>query len=263
MDLATLIGIIVAFGSLLTGFKLEGGAFGSLLLLSPAVIVFGGTFGATMISFSFMQLKKVPKLFISAFRSSIKDDITKVAGTLEEMAQLVKVNGFLSLEGYLQQHDDLDPVLQRGVLLMMDGADSQRIEESMESDIAIIEQTKHSEIGIFEAMGGYSPTMGVAGTVMGLVQTLSHMGAPEELAEAIAAAFIATLYGIAMANLLYLPIASKLKMNAKMHGICYELQVKGVVSIQKGFNVRAIKEMITPYLEAVDIPASDIGGGEA
>jgi chemotaxis protein MotA len=260
MDLTTLIGIVIAFGGLLLGYVLEHGSIPALFLLSPAVIVFGGTIGATLTSFQFRQIKKVPGLFLSTFRSAAAEEIVKVSATLEEMAQLVKVNGFLSLEGYLQQHDDLDPILKRGVLLMMDGADSQRIEESMEADIAIIEQTKHSEIAVFEAMGGYSPTMGVAGTVMGLVQTLSHMAAPEELASAIASAFIATLYGIAFANLLYLPIASKLKMNLKTHAICYELQVKGVVSIQKGFNVRAIKEMIVPYLEAVGAQAA--GGSE-
>ncbi|MDR0434885.1 MAG: MotA/TolQ/ExbB proton channel family protein [Gracilibacteraceae bacterium] len=260
MELTTLIGLVVAFGGLLVGYVLEHGSIPALFLLSPAVIVFGGTIGATLTSFQFRQIKKVPALFLSTFRSTAAEEIVKVSATLEEMAQLVKVNGFLSLEGYLQQHEELDPILKRGVLLMMDGADSQRIEESMEADIAIIEQTKHSEISVFEAMGGYSPTMGVAGTVMGLVQTLSHMASPEELAGAIASAFIATLYGIAFANLLYLPIASKLKMNLKTRSICYELQVKGVVSIQKGFNVRAIKEMIVPYLEAVG--AQTDSGGE-
>jgi chemotaxis protein MotA len=260
MELSTLIGVLLAFGSLLTGVVLEGGSIPALLLLSPAIIVFGGTFGATFISFQFKQVARVPALFISTFKAAGKEEMQKISATLEEMAQMVKVNGFLSLEGYLAQHEELDPVLKRGVLLMMDGADSQRIEEAMESDIQLIEQNAHNEIAVFEAMGGYSPTMGVAGTVMGLVQVLSHMGAPEELAHAIASAFIATLYGIAMANLLYLPLASKLKLNSKIHALCYELQVKGVVSIQKGFNVRAIKEMISPYLEAVGAPPSDTGG---
>lgn len=248
MNITSVLGVLIAFGAIIGGFLLEGGHIGMLLLVSPAIIVFGGTVGATILSYNASELKKVPSLLSEAFKNP-PSNIDKLVSTFTEMADIAKRNGLLGLEAYVNSHPELDPILTRGVLMIMDGSNSEKVEAAMENEIYLNDKAKHAEISIFETMGGFSPTMGVIGTVMGLVHTLANMGSPEELTAAIAVAFIATLYGVGFANLLFLPLASKLKSNLKKTNMEREMILNAVLAIQKGASSRTIMQTLEPYIE--------------
>ncbi|MDF2567458.1 MAG: hypothetical protein K0R90_914 [Oscillospiraceae bacterium] len=251
MDLTGILGIIIGFGMLVTGYILEHGKVSSLFLLSPALIVFGGTFGALMLSFSKNEILSLPKLFMAALKpQKFKPD--QLIDFLVTISEKARKEGLLSVEEMLEKNDPknpVDPFLKRGMLMSIDGYDVHKITDIMENDIYVSEQKKKLGVALFEAAGGYSPTMGIIGTVMGLVQVLSNMGTPDELAKSIAVAFIATLYGVCFANLVYLPIASKLKVNMKYYRIEKELIIDGIASIQSGENPKTLREKLTPYLE--------------
>jgi chemotaxis protein MotA len=260
MNIATIIGFVLAFGGIISGYLLEGGSLGALLLLSPALIVFGGTFGAACISFNTLQVKKMPSMLVEAFKSAGKIELVSAAEHLVNMATLSRSKGILALEEYLTQNPTVDPVLKSGATLLLDGVSEEILIESMSAEIEIIEKAKHADISLWESMAGFAPTMGVLGTVMGLVQTLSDMGEPEELTHSISSAFIATLYGVGIANILFMPIASKLKLNLKFTIMRYEMLIRGLVDIQRGRTPKAINEMTLPYLAALDNKAVKSGG---
>jgi chemotaxis protein MotA len=250
MGKSTIIGLLVGFGAVILSFIVEKGNILSLLLVSPAIIVFGGTFGALLISFSLSDFLSIPKF--------IKDAATNppvsLSAMLEELlgyATMVKREGLLSLEKIIndetfkKEHDQL---LQRGLMLLMDGLDREALKSVLESDVYVFEQAKKREISIFEAAGGFSPTMGIIGTVMGLVQVLSNMSSPEELAKSISVAFIATLYGVCFANLMWLPIANKLKLRLKTMSMEKEMIIEGLLSINDLENPMVIREKLVPFV---------------
>jgi chemotaxis protein MotA len=251
MGKGTLIGLIIGFGALLLGFTLDKGSISSLLLLSPAVIVFGGTIGAVCISFSIKDVAAIPKLI----KTAMSDPPVRLKETLEEIVSLavtVKRQGLLSLEKIINEDgfaDKHDPLLTRGLTLLMDGLDKELYKDVLESELYFFDQVKKREIAVFEAAGGFSPTMGIIGTVMGLIQVLSNMSSAEELARSIATAFIATLYGVCFANLLYIPIANKLKLRLKTMRIEKEMIIEGILSINDCENPSVIREKLMPFVD--------------
>ncbi len=254
MGKGTIFGLILGFGAILMGFVLEKGNIGALLLLSPAVIVFGGTIGAVMVSFSVKDVASMPKVI----RATMKNAPVKLQETMDEIlgyATTVKRDGLLSLEkitteeGFREAHD---PLMSRGLTLLMDGLDNELLKDVLENDLYIYEQIKKREISVFEAAGGFSPTMGIIGTVMGLIQVLGNMESAEELAASIAVAFVATLYGVCFANLLYLPIANKLKLMLKMLRLEKEMIIEGVLSINNVESPIVIREKLAPYLQMLE-----------
>jgi chemotaxis protein MotA len=251
MGIATIIGLVMAFGALIAGFVLEHGDIMSLFLLSPAVIIFGGTLGALLISFSINDVLKMPLLLLRA-ASTPKMSLQKTINTILDLAVKVKRGGILILEQTIRDpafEKDNDPLLIKGLTLLMDRLDKEVLREILENDLRIEEQIKHKDISIFEAAGGFSPSMGIIGTVLGLIQVLANMGTPEELAKSIAVAFIATLYGVCFANLVYLPIASKLKLRMKLERIEKEMIIEGVLAINDFENPTSIRERLLPYLK--------------
>jgi len=142
-----------------------------------------------------------------------------------------------------------DPMIVRGILLLMQGFAEDALLAILDQELYIFDQIKKKEISMFEAAGGYSPTMGIIGTVMGLIQVLANMSTPDELAKSIAVAFVATLYGVMMANILYLPIANKLKLMYKLARIDKQLIIDGVISINNGYSPMEIKERLSSYLQ--------------
>lgn len=248
MDLSTIIGIIVGFGFLITGYILEGGTVSSLGGLSAAMIVFGGTAGAVMISFPLSDLKNLPKWFKLAFTS-------QSFGTAEAYETLIRFAEKARREGLLSLEQELESVTDRftyqGMQLVIDGTDPEITKEILESNIAVLEKRHKIGIAVFEAAGGYSPTMGIVGTVMGLVMVLGNLSDPEALSHSIAAAFIATLYGVASANLLWLPIATKLKMKDKAEVSAMEMVLDGILSIQAGENPSILKEKLKTHVGSV------------
>lgn len=250
MDISTILGVIIGFGMIITGFLLEKGILSSLFLISPAVIVFGGTIGAVMLSFTMKDISRVPKIFLSICKLP-KNNINALIDYLVMLSETSKREGLLSLEKVLeadQLKNKVDPFLKRGTLMVIDGTDLQGIQDLLETEIYLYEQKTKIDISIFEAAGGYSPTMGIIGTVLGLIQVLSNMSTPEELAKSIAVAFIATLYGVAFANLLYLPIGNKLKVKLKYYKLEKGMIIDGICSIRNGENPKLVRERLSTYM---------------
>ncbi|MEL7610211.1 MAG: MotA/TolQ/ExbB proton channel family protein [Bacillota bacterium] len=250
MGKGTIIGLVIGFGALILGFILEHGNVLSLFLLSPAVIVIGGTIGALLISFSVADVAKIPKLLGEAM-SEPKTSLQTTMDLVLELASKVKREGMLVLEQVTQDENfkaKSDPLLVRGLTLLMDGLDKSVLQEIFDNDMHIFEQLKKQDIAVFEAAGGFSPTLGIIGTVLGLIQVLANMGTPEELAKSIAVAFIATLYGVLFANLIYLPIAAKLKLRLKLQSQEKAMIIDGLLAINDLESPIAIRERLVPYL---------------
>jgi len=245
MDFATIIGFALALGSLLAGFFWEGGQAGALLQPSAALIVFGGTIGATIFSFSPTDLKAVPRLLLMAVRGK-KYNPAETIEDIVAMADEARREGLLFLENRLSEIED--PYLKKGMQLVIDGTDPELVKSIMEVEIYTIEERNHTGSSIFEVAGGYAPTMGIIGTVMGLVNVLGTMDSPENLGPAIAVAFMATLYGVGSANVLWLPLATKLANISQKDILIKEMIMEGVISLQAGYNPVLIRERLVSYM---------------
>lgn len=249
MDLTTIIGLIIGFVGLIGGFLVEGGAVGMLLKETAGMIVLGGTIGATVASFRLDELKTVPGGFVKIFTNQ-KVDFAGTVDKLVETADKARREGLLSLESQLTEIDNA--FLRRGLQLVIDGTDPELTRNMLDMEIAAFEEREKVGIDIFMTAGGFAPTMGIIGTVMGLVQVLSNIAEPDKLAGAIAVAFIATLYGVATANLLWLPFGNKLKVKSQLEVTLMELILEGILSIQAGENPRVIKEKLMTFLPPQD-----------
>ncbi len=247
MDLTTLIGLLVGFGSIIVAFIEEGGTMGSLVVVSAFMIVFGGTIGATIISFTAEELKKFPYFFKMVFTEK-KVDYGTVLESLVDTADKARREGLLSLESQLGEIDN--DFLSRGLQLVIDGTDPELTRSMLEMEIESYEE--HEKVGteMFMTMGGFGPTMGIIGTVMGMVNVLGNLTNPDELGPAIAVAFLATLYGISSANLLWIPFGTKIKIKTAREVLLMELILEGILSIQAGENPRVIKEKLMTFLPA-------------
>lgn len=245
MDLSTIIGVIAGFGALILGYLMEGGSVGALGQLSAAVIVFGGTAGAIIMSFPLSDLKKFPHWLKVAFTNQ-SFGTAEAYETLVRFAEKARREGLLSLEQELETVTDR--FTRQGMQLVIDGTDPEVTREILESNIAVLEKRHKIGIAVFEAAGGFGPTLGIIGTVMGLVKVLGNLSDPSALSESIAAAFIATLYGVSSANLLYLPLATKLKMKDKAEISAMEMVLDGILSIQAGENPSILKEKLKTHV---------------
>jgi chemotaxis protein MotA len=254
-DTSTAIGLIMGFGGLLVGFLLEGGNPIGLVGVSALLIIVTGTLGACTISYSLKEVLGIPRLVRQSMRR-VPGPSPQLAQQLLEFAEKARRDGILSLEDTVEDLED--ETLRKGLRLVVDGTESEILVEVLESDLAIVEQRKLEEAALFETAGGFSPTMGIIGTVMGLVLVLGRLGADmNELGRSIATAFIATLYGIGLANLVWLPLGNKLKLQIKKFRLEKQLIIVGVRSIQQGESPALVKEKIEGFLEERDKKALD------
>lgn len=244
MDFITIIGILFGIAALLGGFLWEGGHLGGLLQLTAALIVFGGTVAAVLVSFSPAKLKVAPKALAFAFKSR-RHDTESLISDITDMATTARRSGVLALERQGEDHDDL--FLREGIQLVVDGTDQQLVKQIMELEIDARESRWEGYAKLFEAAGGYAPTMGIIGTVMGLIHVLGSLQEPTDLGPSIALAFTATLYGVASANLLFLPIASKIKSRAEEEIQRMELIVLGVISVQNGDHPLLVRKKLEAF----------------
>ena len=245
MDIATLIGLLVGLGGLVGGFLWEGGHVTMLLVKTAAVIVFGGTFGAVILSFTMEEIKTVP-YFLKVVFTDRKIDYLTVLDSLVETADKARREGLLSLESQLGEIDN--PFLARGLQLVIDGTDPELTRNMLEMEIEAYETKERVGHDIFMSAGGFAPTMGIIGTVMGLVHVLSNITEPDKLGGAIAVAFLATLYGVASANVLWIPFGTKIKIKSAKDVLLMELVLEGILSIQAGENPRVIREKLMTFL---------------
>lgn len=249
MDLGMIISMIFAFAMLIVAFVLDGGHVGALLEPTAAMIVIGGTIGAVGVSFPMSVMRKVPKVLSIAFRNQ-KQDRKEIVQTFYKVANLARTNGLLSLENELQS-SEYDTFIKDGLQLVMDGTDPEIIKKILETKLDNMEYRHAKGIAVFEAAGGFSPTLGILGTVMGLVHVLGNLGGGDTtaLAGSIAVAFIATLYGVGMANLVWLPIANKLKELDTDELVTKNMMMDGILMIQEGGNPALIVERLKGYLD--------------
>lgn len=246
MEITTVVGILLATVSLVIAFLIDGGHIMALIKPTAALIVFGGTIGATIVSFSLSEVMTVPKLFKIILFQKLPNEIALIE-QIVGLADKVRREGLLYLENQLPQVED--GFMRKGIQLVVDGTDPELVRRIMETEMYAIQERHHTGANIFEAAGGYAPTMGIIGTVMGLVHVLSNLEKPETLGPSIALAFIATLYGVGSANILWLPIAEKLKNLSKKEAMLRELMLEGIMSIQAGYNPVLIRERLTAFLK--------------
>jgi len=248
MDIVALISLIFSFVALIGAFVLEGGVLGALLEPTAALIVFGGTIGVVCTSFPAKRLAKVPKLITLVFIKK-KENREELMEYFLKLSGIVRKEGLLSLEQEVSNNSYHDDFLTSGLQLVVDATDAENLRHALETRISSMEERHSKGIAIFEAAGGYSPTMGVIGTVMGLVHVLGDLSEPDKLGGKIAVAFIATLYGVGSANLLWLPIASKLKELDSDEVVTKYMMLEGILMLQNGSNPALIKEHLKGYLE--------------
>jgi chemotaxis protein MotA len=243
-DLATIGGLVVALGGILGGLVLDGGRIGDVAQITAAFIVLGGTFGAIMISTPLGTLVRALKKFKDVFL----DTAVSSQGAVDEIigyATRARKGGIVSLESDVDKI--ADPFLRKALTLAVDGTDLQELRKMMELQIAIEYERTEAEAKVFEAAGGYSPTIGIIGAVLGLIQVMKHLSNIEEVGHGIAVAFVATVYGVAAANIFFLPAASKLKARARRDMDMRELVVEGVVGIVEGLNPKLIRSKLDAY----------------
>jgi chemotaxis protein MotA len=251
VGITTVVGFILAAGCLVLAFIWEGGSISALLSPTAALIVFGGTIGATTMCFSLQEIKAVPKLIRIILTHKAPDEVAlieKIVG----LSDKVRREGILYMEKQLPFIDD--DFMRKGLQLVLDGTDPELVRLIMETEMYAAEERHNAGAGIFEAAGGFAPTMGIIGTVMGLVHVLGNLDTPETLGPAIALAFIATLYGVASANIFWLPIAEKLKNISKKEAMLRELTLEGILSIQAGYNPLLVRERLTAFLKPRNKP---------
>ena len=256
---ATLIGLLGGAGLLLLGGWLEGTGPASFLNLSAALIVLGGTAAATLASVGLDHFRLIPSLYRKAFRGEQPD----LSGRLEELnslAELARREGLLAVDNRLMGIED--GFTKKGLQLVVDGADPETVRAVLENEIDGISARHHAAVQPFDKAGGFAPTMGILGTVMGLVHVLKNVGSPETVGPAISSAFIATLYGVAAANVIFFPVASRLKALSAAELSLYEMTLEGVLSIQAGDNPRVVMDKLLAFLPPADRVDAVPGGGD-
>ncbi|MFA6108127.1 MAG: flagellar motor protein [Candidatus Latescibacterota bacterium] len=241
LDIATITGLAAAFTMIGAAFLMEGGSFHSLMGPSAWMIIIGGTLGATMVAF---PLSDVVHAIAMGRMLLISREIDTVglAKDLVEFSSIARREGILALETYASSHPH--PMIQKGLQLLVDGTEPERIEQILHQYVRAEEERIHRAARVFEACGGYSPTMGIIGTVLGLISVLGNLEGAEGLGEKIALAFVATLLGIGFANLMWLPFANKLKMKAMEEKNASKLVITGLVCIQNGDSPRMMERML-------------------
>lgn len=259
MDITTIVGLIIGFAALIVAFLLEGGGISALYSETALLIVLGGTIGATVCSFPLDELKKVPALFRIAFQEHVHNFMDLI-DEIVRLADQARREGLLSLEQNLAEIND--PFIKLGLQLVIDGIEGTLLRDLLETEVYCMEERHKNGYAIFDTAGGFAPTMGIIGTVMGLVNVLSNMDDPGSLGPAIAVAFLATLYGIGTANLLWIPIGTKLKNRSKMERLYRELALEGILALQAGENPGFIRQKLRVFLDQKTRAAEVEGRGE-
>ncbi|HLD66168.1 MAG TPA: flagellar motor protein [Pseudomonas sp.] len=245
MDVLSLIGVVLAFVAIVGGNYLEGGHVGALLNGPAALIVIGGTLGAAFLQAPMDVLKRAMVILRWIFfppRIDLLGGIERVVG----WSMTARKEGLLGLEPVADA--EIDPYARKGLQLLVDGAEPEAIRSILEVDLYTQESRDIQAAKVFESMGGYAPTVGIIGAVMGLIHVMGNLANPSMLGSGIAVAFVATIYGVGFANLLMLPIANKLKAIAVRQSSYREMLLEGILSIAEGENPRSIELKLQGFM---------------
>jgi chemotaxis protein MotA len=243
-DFATIAGIALAFGGILGGLIMEGGRIKDVSQITAAFIVLGGTFGAVMVSTPLGVLKGALVRFAHVFLDKTQPPDAAIEQVIG-YATKARKQGLVSLE--TEALGIQDPFLRKALTLAVDGTDLQELRNMMQLEIDMTDGRALAEAKVFEAAGGYSPTIGIIGAVMGLIQVMKNLANIEEVGHGIAVAFVATVYGVGIANILLLPAANKIKARIERETELKELKLEGVVAIVEGLNPKLIRSKLEAY----------------
>lgn len=246
MDMLSLIGLVMAFVAIIGGNYLEGGHISALLNGPAALIVFGGTFGAALLQTPVSHFKRAMQLIrwvVFPPYVNMPDTISNITG----WSMIARKDGLLGLEAVADA--ELDPYAKKGLQLLVDGMESEGIRSILEVDLYTQEDRDIQASKFYECMGGYAPTIGIIGAVLGLIHVMGNLADPSQLGTGIAVAFVATIYGIGAANLLFLPVASKIQVVVLGQSRYREMLLEGILSIAEGENPRSIELKLQGFME--------------
>lgn len=244
MDKLSIAGLILGLAAVASGYTLHGGLLSTLFDLPALVIVLGGTLGAVIFQTPLPQFTVGVKMLSWVFRAQYVP-LNATVERLINWGTAARTNGFLSLEAEALQ--ETDPFLHNALNLLVDGVEPAVLQDALDAELTLERERLLRSARIYEAMGGYSPTIGIIGAVLGLIQAMQNIDKPELLGHGIATAFVATVYGVGFANLVFIPISNKLKSIVIQRTLYQELIVEGVVSIANGENPRVIERKLAAY----------------
>ncbi|HEV2448612.1 MAG TPA: flagellar motor protein [Candidatus Sulfopaludibacter sp.] len=251
-DISTLAGIALAMSGILGGLILEKGSIQDVAQATAAMIVLGGTFGAVMVTTPLPVMLRALRGLGAVFF----EQANSTADTIESLIQYAtkaRKHGIVSLES--EAASIPIPFLRKALNLAVDGTDLQELRKMMETDIALSEQSAEAEAKVWEAAGGYAPTIGIIGAVLGLIQVMKHLEDIKEVGHGIAVAFVATVYGVGSANIFFLPAANKLRARVRDASVLKEMILEGITGIVEGLNPTLIRLKLETYNLAKDKPA--------
>jgi chemotaxis protein MotA len=252
LDKATFGGLLLAIGGIVLGLLLEGGNLGQVLQPTAAMIVFGGTLGAILIQYPLAVVINAFRRLAHIFLEPGENARTTVE-MLVNYANQARREGIISLDKELPNIHE--PFLRRALTLAVDGTDSQELRKIMELELDNQAEQEEKIPQLFESAGGFSPTIGIIGAVLGLIQVMQHLDKIEEVGRGIAVAFVATIYGVGAANLFLLPSAGKLKIRIRDEQVIREMTLEGVISILEGMNPRMLESKLLGFLTQAHEPA--------
>ncbi|BCA54763.1 Flagellar motor protein MotA [Nitrospira sp. KM1] len=245
MDIATILGIVIAIGSIVGGQHLEGGHLGSIMQLTAFIIVMGGTLGACCVQNPLpVVIRAMTKLSLAIGNPHI--DAKGTIKLILDLANVSRKQGLLALEGKLKEIKD--PFMAKGVQLIVDGTDPKAVHEILEIEVEHHEEEGMAGAKVWEAAGGYAPTVGILGAVLGLIHVMENLADPSKLGGGIAVAFVATVYGVGAANLFFLPLANKIKFKLKEESSVRSMMIMGLVGLAQGENPRLLQEKLESFL---------------
>jgi chemotaxis protein MotA len=245
MDILSVFGIIIGVGAILLGQYLDGGHVATLLNGPALIIVLGGSLGAIMLQTPLSVFRHAMKLVLWTFKPPylpLEESIERIV----RWSDVARREGLLGLENLIDDESDL--FIRRGMHLLVDGHEPESIRATLEIDVINKERFDIQAAKVFEGMGAYAPTIGIIGAVLGLIHVMGNLADPTQLGSGIAVAFVATIYGVAMANLLFIPIGNKIKSVIQVQSQYREMLIEGIVSIAEGDNPRLIQSRLYGFI---------------
>lgn len=245
MDKSTIIGVVLAVGGILSGLLLEGGQVSQILQPTAALIVLGGTLGAVMVQFPL----SIVVAALSSLRHVLFEPAHKPQQKIEELvrfANKARKDGIVSLDSELPRVDDV--FLRKSLMLAIDGTEPQELRKIMEVELDTSSEMEDELPRVFECAGGFAPTIGIIGAVLGLIQVMQHLENMNEVGRGIAVAFVATIYGVGSANIFFLPASGKVKLRIREEQLLRHMTLEGVISILEGMNPRMLETKLNGFL---------------
>jgi chemotaxis protein MotA len=246
MDIASIIGSLMGISAVVGGQILEGGHIGQIVQGTAALIVFGGTFGAMLLSFPVQDIKKAIGM-IPAIYKNVDLDVRPTIDEIIRIATIARKEGVLAVEG--QRDGIVNPLFRKTIKYVIDGFEPNTVKEIIDSEIYLAFEDEENAGKVWEGAGGYAPTIGIIGAVLGLIHVMSMLSDPSRIGEGIAVAFVATVYGVGIANMILIPWGTKLKRKASQRMLAKEVVKLGVIGIQEGLNPHFLHEKLEVYVE--------------